>query len=187
MAVLLASGGTAWKCTVAAQSTKAPIHFSFRPIPFFLDSSESYQKHAPESMAGGVAVFDYNNDGNLDIFFANGADIVTLQKSSPKYRNRLFRNNGDATFTDVTEQAGLAGTGYDVGVAVGDYDNDGYEDIFVGGVHRNTLYHNNGNGTFTDVTEKAGLAQPERSTGRCGPWARRGSTSTTTASWIFSS
>jgi len=116
-------------------------------------------------MAGGVAVFDYNNDGNLDIFFTNGADIVTLQKSSPKYRNRLFRNNGDGTFTDVTEQAGLAGTGYDVGVAIGDYDNDGYEDIFVGGVHRNMLYHNNGNGTFTDVTEKAGLAQPDKEYG----------------------
>jgi enediyne biosynthesis protein E4 len=165
LAVLLATGGIAWKCTVAAQSTKAPIHFSFRSIPFSLDSSESYQKHAPESMAGGVAVFDYNNDGNLDIFFTNGADIVTLQKSSPKYRNRLFRNNGDGTFTDVTEQAGLAGTGYDVGVAIGDYDNDGYEDIFVGGVHRNTLYHNNGNGTFTDVTEKAGLAQPDKEYG----------------------
>ncbi len=165
LAALLATGGIAWKCTVAAQSTKAPIHFWFRPIPFSLDSSESYQKHAPESMAGGVAVFDYNNDGNLDIFFTNGADIVTLQKSSPKYRNRLFRNNGDGTFTDVTEEAGLAGTGYDVGVAIGDYDNDGYEDIFVGGVHRNTLYHNNGNGTFTDVTEKAGLAQPDKEYG----------------------
>jgi len=116
-------------------------------------------------MAGGVAVFDYNNDGNLDIFFTNGADIVTLQKNSPKYSNRLFRNNGDGTFTDVTAQAGLAGTGYDVGVAIGDYDNDGYEDIFVAGVHRNTLYHNNGNGTFTDVTAKAGLAQPDKEYG----------------------
>src|SRR5580692_12407449 len=92
LAVLLATGGTAWKRTSAAQSTKSPIHFSFHRIPFSLDSSETYEKHAPETMAGGVAVFDYNNDGNLDIFFANGADIVTLQKSSPKYWNRLFRN-----------------------------------------------------------------------------------------------
>ena len=112
-------------------------------------------------MAGGVALFDYDNDGYLDIFFTNGADINTLKKSSPKYFNRLFHNNGDGTFIDVTERVGLAGTGYDTGVAVGDYDNDGYEDIFVAGVYRNTLYHNNGDGTFSDVTEKAGLAQPD--------------------------
>jgi len=137
---------------------KGPIHFKFQPIAFTLDSHETPQRHAPETMAGGVAVFDFDNDGHLDIFFTNGADINSLQKSSPKYSNRLFRNNGDGTFTDVTEKAGLAGTGYDTGVAIGDYDNDGYEDIFVAGVYRNTLYHNNGNGTFTDVTEQAGLA-----------------------------
>ena len=111
-------------------------------------------------MAGGLAVFDYNNDGRLDIFFTNGADMPSLKKTSPKYWNRLFRNNGDGTFTDVTEQAGLAGTGYDTGVAVGDYDNDGYEDLFVGGVHHRALYHNNGNGTFTDVTP-AGWNDPD--------------------------
>jgi hypothetical protein len=136
----------------------SPIHFSFHAIDFSLNSCETPEKHAPETMAGGVAVFDYDNDGYLDIFFTNGADISTLKKTSSKYWNRLFHNNGDGTFTDVTEKAGLAGTGYDTGVAIGDYDNDGYEDIFVGGVHRNTLYHNNGDGTFTDVTEKAGLA-----------------------------
>src|ERR1700731_1338018 len=171
-AVFLAVVGMAWKHSVGAQSTKAPIHFSFRPIPFSLDSSETTQRHAPETMAGGVAVFDYNNDGNLDIFFTNGADIVTLQKNSPKYSNRLFRNNGDGTFTDVTAQAGLAGTGFDVGVAIGDYDNDGYEDIFVAGVHRNTLYHNNGNGTFTDVTAKAGLNKTDPEFG--GLWSVAG-------------
>jgi len=136
---------------------ESPIHFAYEPIEFKLDSSESPQRHAPETMAGGVAVFDYNNDGKLDIFFANGADIDTLKKSSARYSNRLFENDGQARFTDVTAKAGLAGTGYDTGVAIGDYDNDGYEDIFVGGVHRNTLYHNNRNGTFTDVTAKAGL------------------------------
>ena len=104
-------------------------------------------------------MFDYDNDGNLDVFFTNGADITTLKKDSPKYSNRLFHNNGDGTFVDVTEKAGLVGTGYDVAVAIGDYDNDGFEDIFVSGVYRNTLYHNNGDGTFTDVTEKAGLAR----------------------------
>jgi hypothetical protein len=161
----LAVAGMAWKCMASADLNKASIHFSFRPIPFALDSCETPQKHAPETMAGGVAVFDYDNDGNLDIFFTNGADISSLKKNSPKYWNRLFRNNGDGTFTDVTEKAGLAGTGYDTGVAIGDYDNDGYEDIFVAGVHRNTLYRNNGDGTFTDVTEKTGLAQPDKQYG----------------------
>ena len=147
------------------EPAKGPIHFVFQPIDFSLDSNETPQRHAPETMAGGVAVFDYNNDGNLDIFFTNGADINTLQKDSPKYWNRLYRNNGDGTFTDVTEKAGLKGTGYDVGVAIGDYDNDGFEDIFVGGVYRNTLYHNNGNGTFTDVTEKSGIAKLDKEYG----------------------
>jgi hypothetical protein len=142
-------------------STKSPIQFTYQAIPFELDSSETPERHAPETMAGGVAVFDYNNDGKLDIFFTNGADIKTLRKSSPKYSNRLFENDGKSHFTDVTEKAGLEGTGYDVGVAVADYDNDGYEDIFVAGVYKNTLYHNNGNGTFTDVTTKAGLNKPD--------------------------
>jgi enediyne biosynthesis protein E4 len=146
----------------AFTASPAAIRFSYRPIAFTLDNSETFEKHAPATMAGGVAVFDYDNDGYLDIFFTNGADISTLKKTSPKYWNRLFHNNGDGTFTDVTEKAGLAGIGYDTGVAIGDFDNDGYEDIFVGGVHRNTLYHNNGNGTFTDVTEKAGLARPDK-------------------------
>lgn len=150
---------------VTPQDAKAPIHFAFRPIAFSLDSSETPQRHAPETMAGGVAVFDFDRDGNPDIFFTNGANIDTLQKDSPKYWNRLFRNNGDGTFTDVTEKAGLKGTGFDVGVAIGDYDNDGYDDIFVGGVYRNTLYHNNGDGTFADVTEKAGLAPPDKQFG----------------------
>jgi hypothetical protein len=140
---------------------EAPIRFVYQPIDFKLDSCETPERHAPETMAGGVAIFDYNNDGALDIFFTNGADIKTLRKTSAKYSNRLFENDGHGHFTDVTEKAGLAGTGYDVGVAIGDYDNDGYEDIFVAGVYRNTLYHNNGNGTFTDVTTKAGLNKPD--------------------------
>ena len=148
-----------------AEPDKSPLHFTPHPIPFSLDSCETPERHVPETMAGGVAVFDYNNDGYLDIFFTNGADIASLKKTSPKYWDRLFRNNGDGTFTDVTEKAGLAGTGYDTAVAIGDYDNDGYEDIFVGGVYRNTLYHNNGDGTFTDVTEKAGLAKLDKQYG----------------------
>ena len=142
-------------------ASDSPIRFAFQAIDFKLDSNESPQHHAPETMAGGVAVFDYNNDGKLDIFFTNGADLKTLKKDSPKYYNRLFENDGKGHFTDVTEKAGLAGTGYDTGVAIGDYDNDGYEDLFLSGVYRNTLYHNNGDGTFADVTTKAGLNKPD--------------------------
>jgi len=145
----------------ATSGGDSPIKFAFQPIDFKLESDETKEFHAPETMAGGVAIFDYNNDGKLDIFFTNGADIQSLKKDSPKYSNRLFENDGKGHFTDVTEKAGLAGTGYDTGVAIGDYDNDGYEDIFLAGVHRNTLYHNNGDGTFTDVTAKAGLNKPD--------------------------
>lgn len=134
------------------------IRFSLQTLPFRVETDETLNApHVPATMAGGVAVFDYNRDGRPDIFFTNGADIQTLRKDNPKYSNRLFRNEGHGVFTDVTQKAGLAGAGYDNGVAVGDYDNDGYPDLFVAGVHGRTLYHNNGDGTFTDVTAKAGL------------------------------
>ncbi len=149
----------------AGQNSPSPIHFTYQPIGFRLDSCETARRHAPETMAGGVAVFDYNNDGYQDIFFTNGADIESLEKTSPKYSDRLFENDGKGHFIDVTANAGLAGTGFDNAVAVGDYDNDGREDIFVGGVHGNHLYHNDG-GVFTDVTANAGLAAPDPQYGR---------------------
>ncbi len=152
--------GVLW-AALSAQNPAAPIHFAYKPIDFRLDSSETPQRHAPETMAGGVAVFDYNNDGHPDIFFTNGADIRTLKKTSAKYSDKLFENDGHGNFKDVTERAGLAGTGFDNGVAIGDYDNDGFEDIFVAGVHGNRLYHNQGNGTFKDVTHQAGLDKPD--------------------------
>jgi hypothetical protein len=127
-------------------------------IKFTLKNSVTPQHYSIETMLGGVAVFDYNNDGLLDIFFTNGAAIPSLEKTDPSYYNRLFRNNGDGTFTDVTESAGLKGIGYSMGVAAGDYDNDGFLDLYVTGVNRNELFHNNGDGTFTDVTEKAGVS-----------------------------
>ncbi len=145
----------------ASADSSFPVRFTPQKIAFHLDNAETPLKHAPETMAGGVALFDYNRDGKLDVFFTNGADLRTLHKDSPRYWNRLFRNDGDGHFTDVTEQAGLAGMGYDIGVAVADYDNDGWPDLFVAGVHRNTLYHNNGDGTFTDITAKAGLNKPD--------------------------
>lgn len=142
----------------AASLPSSAIRFELQPIPFRVETEETTSvAHTPAAMEGGVAVFDYNQDGRPDIFFTNAANIATLKKDSPKFSNKLFRNEGHGVFTDVTEKAGLTGYGYDTGVAVGDYDNDGYPDLFVAGVHRNTLYHNNGDGTFTDVTAKAGL------------------------------
>ena len=138
-------------------------------IQFQLRNSVSPQKYYIETMLGGVAVFDYNNDGLPDIFFTNGAAIPSLEKSDPSFYNRLYRNNGDGTFTDVTEKAGVKGVGYSMGVAAGDYDNDGFVDLYVVGVNRNQLLHNNGDGTFTDVTEKAGVGGEIPGAGK--PWA----------------
>ncbi len=137
----------------------SPIQFKLQSLPFRVETGETPDHpHTPATMIGGCAVFDYNRDGRPDIFFTNGANIATLKKDAPKFSNRLFRNDGHGAFTDVTERAGLAGAGYDNGAAVGDYDNDGFPDLFVTGVHGRALYHNNGDGTFTDVTKKAGLA-----------------------------
>ena len=126
-------------------------------IQFILDNGKGSQKYQPETMAGGVAVLDYNNDGLLDLYFSNGAHLPDLNKSDPKFHNRLYRNNGNGTFTDVTTQAGVAGSRYGIGVAAADYDNDGYQDLFVTGANGYQLFHNNGDGTFSDVTAQAGL------------------------------
>jgi hypothetical protein len=136
-----------------------PIHFSHRLLPFTLATSEKLEgvHYTPATMAGGVALFDYDGDGDLDVYFANGAPIPGLSKSGPEFWNRLLANNGKGDFTDVTGRAGVAGTGYDNGVAVADYDNDGDQDIFVGGVHRYSLFRNNGDGTFSEVARAAGL------------------------------
>ena len=125
-------------------------------LHFRLENGAAGAFHQIELMPGGVAALDYNRDGCMDIFFTNGATSPGLVKSSA-FHNRLYRNNCNGTFTDVTDAAGVAGTGYSDGVAVGDYDNDGFPDIFVAGVDRNILYRNRGDGTFDDVTAKAGL------------------------------
>ena len=126
-------------------------------IAFVLHNAASPEKHQIETMAGGVAVFDYDNDGYPDIYFTNGAEQPSLEKTGPQYRNRLYRNRHDWTFEDVTDKAGVGGAGYNIGVAAGDYDNDGHADLFVTGVKGNTLFHNRGDGTFEDVTRAAGL------------------------------
>lgn len=149
--VLLALSASAWaQIRFEDIAQKAGVKFQ-------LHNDARGQFRQPELMVGGVGVLDYNNDGCMDIFFTNGADLPSLKKTGPEYSNRLFRNNCDGTFTDVTEKVGVAGEGYSMGVAVGDYDNDGFPDIFVAGVNRNILYHNRGDGTFEDVTEKAHL------------------------------
>ncbi|SFS13684.1 Repeat domain-containing protein [Granulicella pectinivorans] len=128
-------------------------------------ASHTAKKYLLETMGSGVAMFDYDNDGRLDLFFANGAPLSSPtpkgtipQKSGPRDWNRLYHQKADGTFEDVTEKAGLQGMGYALGVAVGDYDNDGFEDLLVTGYGGSHLYHNNGNGTFTDVTAPAGVA-----------------------------
>ena len=126
-------------------------------LRFVMDSCPTPNKNQPETMVAGVGLLDYDNDGYLDIYVVNGAAIPSLRKESPRYWNRLYHNNRDGTFTDVTESAGVKGEGYGMGVAVGDYDNDGWPDIFVANVNRNQLFRNNHDGTFTDVAEKAGV------------------------------
>ncbi len=137
-------------------------------LDFTLQNSPTADKYLIETMPGGVALFDYNNDGLLDIFLVNGGHLTKsmpqpekFDRGNPRYWNRLYRQNKDGSFTEVTESAGLANAGatnYGMGVAVGDYDNDGYPDLFVTSYGKNILYHNNGNGTFTDVTSRAGVA-----------------------------
>jgi len=137
---------------------KSGIHFTHQAL-------HTSRKYLLETMGSGVALFDCDNDGRLDIFLANGAQYsdptpkgFIPQKTGPEYWNRLYHQKPDGTFEDITEKAGLQGVGYDMGVAVADYDNDGNEDLFVTGYGGNRLYHNNGNCTFTDVTDKAGVA-----------------------------
>ncbi len=155
-------------------TVKSGIHFT-------ATASHTPHKYLIETMGSGVAAFDYDNDGLLDLFFVNGAPISdpqpkgsVPQKSGPQDWNRLYHQKKDGTFEDVTEKAGLKGVGYGMGVAVGDYDNDGFEDLYVTAYGGNKLYHNNGNGTFTDVTAQSGTGGP----------TTPGFTWSTSAAWV---
>lgn len=154
---------------LAAAEGAGPIRFQdatpVSGLGFTLENSPTADKHLPETMAGGVAAFDYDGDGRTDIFFANGAAMPSLVKDGPRFRNRLFRNLGGMRFTDVTAAAGLQGAGFSMGAAAGDFDNDGHADLFVAGVRHNILYRNRGGGVFEDITARAGIGSGEWSVG----------------------
>jgi len=158
--VLMPLAFVSWPATKSLHKV-SPIKFrnvaKAAGLDFVLENNPTPQKYLIETIAGGVAIFDYNGDGFPDIFFTNGAAIPSLKKESPRYFNRLFRNDGGWKFTEVTQEARLEGSGYSIGAAAADYDNDGHVDLFVAGVYENKLYHNLGNGRFEDVTVKAGI------------------------------
>jgi hypothetical protein len=153
------------------QDTSSPVTFTDvtkqAGITWVHDNAMSPERYLPESVGAGCVFFDYDNDGWMDIYLVNSGPSDFFNPAKP-LKNALYHNNHDGTFTDVTDKAGVAGGTFGMGAAAGDYDGDGWEDLYVTGYGRNILYHNNGNGTFTDVTDKAGVAAPGWST--CAVW-----------------
>ena len=147
--------------SLASIPIEAPVQFQNTApacgLDFVLCNDATGRKYQVETVLGGMGVIDFDHDGWPDLYCVNGASLPSLRKSDARFFNRLYRNNHDGTFTDVTLKAGVQGRGYEMGAAVGDYNNDGLEDLYVVGVHGNTLYRNNGDGTFTDVSEAAGV------------------------------
>jgi len=157
---MLAVGVVSWGGLWAA--ARRPHFTDIAPrsrIAYVTNNNYTGRKYFQQPMCGGVAILDFDKDGRMDIFFSNGAKLPELKKTDASFYNCLLRNKGDGTFEDVTTHAGIAGEHLDFsyGVAAGDYDNDGFPDIFIANTGRNALYHNNGNGTFTDVTDRSGL------------------------------
>src|SRR5437660_4143133 len=149
----------------ASTSSSPPAQFAdvthAAGIDFHLTCGSFEKRYIMETMCGGIAVFDYDNDGWMDIFLVNGSTLEDL-RAGKCHPSKLYRNNHDGTFTDVTVKAGLSRCGWGFGVAVGDYDNDGWEDLYVTYLKDAVLYHNNHDGTFTDVTAKAGVSNADR-------------------------
>ena len=170
--VIAVASGAARSAGFAVQAPPAPGAVHLREIAaaaglqFVHHHSPSPGKYFVESAPGGLAVFDYNGDGRPDIFFTNGAETPSLEKTSAVYANRLYRNDGGMRFTGVTDDAGVRGVGYAMGAAAADYDNDGHVDLFVAGVRESQLLHNRGDGRFEDVTRRAGIGG--------GEWAMAG-------------
>ena len=155
----------AWLANTA-DADDSPIHFrdvsAQSGIDFVHTHGGSGRKYIVEYVSSGLATFDYDNDGLVDIYFLNGRPLAGT-KADGQCKNRLYRNLGGMKFKDVTDQAGVGGgAGHGLGVCAGDYDNDGYQDLYVSNYGENILYHNNGDGTFTDVTRKAGVARGHR-------------------------
>ncbi len=149
-----------------AVAATAQIRFDVQPLPFVLHDGAKGDYRLIELMVGGAALFDFDNDGCLDVFLTNGAALPSLQKSDAKFHNRLYRGDCRLGFSDVTATAQVSGEGYSMGAAAADYDGDGRTDLFVAGVNRNLLYRNLGNGKFQDVTQRSGLAPPAKK-----PWS----------------
>jgi len=150
-----------WHLLEGSEPAGGSIRFELTRLPVILENHPTEQRYLVETMAGGVAAFDYDGDGRIDLFFPNGAPLPSMKKQPGRDDNRLLHNEGNLVFRDVTAQSGLAGEGYAIGAAPADYDNDGNIDLFVAGAHGSHLYHNDGTGRFSDVTDRAGLRTAE--------------------------
>jgi hypothetical protein len=167
ISAIVAITAVGWSARSRSESSKIaprPHFVDVAPqaqVVYYTNNGYAGRKYFQQPMCGGVAVIDFDNDGQMDLFFTNGAELPTLKKATPSFYHCLLRNKGDGGFEDITKRAGLSGESldYSYGVAAGDYDNDGWTDLFIANTGKNTLYRNNGDGTFTDASDRSGLDQ----------------------------